>query len=209
MDKKISLLALAAVVVALGAASALGAFSRGGAQAAATAPSSVNKVGVKVHGHWTLQVRTPAGRVVRTYRFHNDLFLPFAAGELTTNLIGSGTNGPWQVLLTGSPQACLNGNSCGISEPGAEPAGFQGHNTYNLTKTTISGGFRLRGSVVADQAGSIGNVHTYLSHCQKTVAPADCHGDNGWSRITQRVLPALVPVEAGQQVLATVDITFS
>lgn len=214
MVRKISLVALAAVVVALGAASALGAFSRGGGTptAAAKAPSKVDQVAVKLHGRWTLQVRTPAGRVVRTYRFHNDLFNPFGAGELTSSLTGSVTNGPWQVLLAGSPQACSTSglpSSCGIAEPGAEPAGFQGDTTYNLTKTTISGGFRLRGTVVADQAGSIGTVQTYLSHCVKTVAAADCHGDNGWSRVTQRVLPSLVSVEAGQQILATVDITFS
>ena len=52
-------------------------------------------------------------------------------------------------------------------------------------------------------------MHTYLSHCQSSVSAAACHGDSGWGRITQRVLPSIINVQGGQQVLATVDITFS
>jgi hypothetical protein len=208
--KKVSLAACLAVIIAVALAVAFGAFGGNGRAVAAKA-GTPSVAGVTLHGRWTLQVRARTGQVLRTYRFHNDLFTPFAQGELTTNLTGLGATGPWQVLLAGSPNACgaSGGNSCGISEVGAEPAGFQGDNTYNLTKSNISGGFRLHGSVIVDVAGSITNVQTYLSHCASSVAPADCHGDNGWSRVTQRVLPSAISVGPGQQVLATVDITFS
>jgi hypothetical protein len=210
--KKVSLAAILAVVIAILLAAAFGAFGGKGHAVAAKAGTPF-ATGVTVHGHWTLQVRSSSGRVLRTYRFHNDLSTPFAQGELARNLIGSSAAGPWQVLLQGSPSPCtissFTGQSCGIAEVGAEPAGFQGDNTYNLTKSIITGGFRLQGSVIVDAAGTITTVHTYLSHCVSSVAPADCHGDNGWSRVTQRVLPSAISVGPGQQVLATVDITFS
>jgi hypothetical protein len=163
---------------------------------------------VNVHGDWTIEVRQADGGLVGTYAFHNDLFTPFAQGELTSNLTGAVTNGPWQVLLTGSPNPC-NGNSCGMTEPNSGPAGFQGQNVETLTKTTISGGFRLRGSLTVSSDGTITTVHTYLSHCANSVAPNACHGDSGWARITQRVLPSAISILSGQQVLVTVDITFS
>src|SRR5438046_2593891 len=197
MKIKLSVTAFAVVVAAVVVAAAFGAFTHAGSRAAAkAAPANPNKVGVKVHGHWTLQVRSPSGRVVRTYRFHNDLASPFAQGQLTQNLTAGVTTGPWQVLLQGSPSPCqistFTGQSCGIAEVGAEPAGFQGDNTFNLTKSNITNGFRLRGSVVVDNDGTITTVHTYLSHCVSSVAAADCHGDSGWGRITQRVLPTIV-----------------
>ena len=209
--KKVSLAAILAAVIAVLLAAAFGVFG-GQSHAVAAKAGAPAANGVTIHGRWTLQVRASSGRVLRTYRFHNDLFTPFGQSELTSSLIGVATNGPWQVLLAGSPQACNSGfgvTSCGIAEAGAEPAGFQGDTTYNLTKSSISGGFRLQGSVIVDATGTITTVQTYLSHCAKTVAAADCHGDNGWSRVTQRVLPSAISVATGQQVLATVDITFS
>jgi hypothetical protein len=209
--KRVSLAAILAVVIAILLAAAFGRFG-GTSHAVAAKAGAPAANGVTIHGQWTLQVRASSGRVLRTYRFHNDLFNPFGAGELTNHLKGSFSNGPWQVLLAGSPQPCAvsgGATSCGISEVGAEPAGFQGDNTYNLTKSSIANGFRLQGSVIVDAAGTITSVQTYLSHCVSSTAPADCHGENGWSRVTQRVLGSSVSVSAGQQVLATVDITFS
>src|SRR5205085_384217 len=134
MKKKLSLAALAGAAVA---AAALGAFAlahHGSRAVAKAAPADPNAVGVEVHGRWTLQVRSPAGRVVRTYRFHNDLYPGFGSARIANALLGP-----------------------------------------------------------------------------PSVAPSDCDEttQNGYSVFTSRILPSIVAVLAGQQVLVTVDLTFS
>ena len=86
-----------------------------------------------------------------------------------------------------------------------------GHTFDNLVTSTIAGGLRLRGNAVADNDGQISNVWTYLLHCPPSVAPSDCDEttQNGYSVFTSRILPSIVAVLAGQQVLVTVDLTFS
>jgi hypothetical protein len=215
MKIKVSAAMLVLACAAIVAAAALGAFSRGGTATAAKAAGNANPnaVGVKVHGRWTLQVRTPAGRVVRTYRFHNDLYPGFGAGRLTQMLLGSATPGSWQIYLFGPPSSlpCTafgSASGCSIVMPGW---GGVGATFDNLTQTSISGGLRLRGNAIADRDGTIGNVWTYLAGCSPNVAPDDCSpaNTNSTTVVTQRTLPTPVSVLAGQQVLVTVDLTFS
>jgi hypothetical protein len=166
-----------------------------------------------VHGHWTLQVRQPNGRVVRTYRFHNDLYPSFGAGRISQILLGNVTPGSWQIYLFGPPggMPCEQFGSptgCSIVKSGWSGVG---HTFDNLAQSAITNGLRLRGSAIADRDGTIGNVWTYVSGCSATVAPNDCTPalSSSTTVVTQRVLATAVGVLAGQQVLVTVDLTFS
>lgn len=213
MKTKLSVAALAVVVAALAAASAFGAFTHQGTATASKRPSATGKdpnaVGVQVHGHWTIQVRSKSGRVVRTVRFHNDL-TGIGAGQLRAVLAHQTTAGGWTIELFGTNQPCGGRNACDIAEPRVSPDSFNGSPSYNLTVSMITGGFELKGTAVPDNDTNLTQVWTILAQCPNTTAPSDCTGTPaGWGQVTTRILPAMIPVSAGQQVLAKVDLTFS
>jgi hypothetical protein len=203
-----------AAAAALAVAAAFGALAaRSTHSAAAAAQKNPNAVAIKVHGRWTLQVRQPSGRIVRTYRFHNDLYPAFGAGRISQMLLGSSTPGTWQIYLFGAPgsmpcSAFGSQTGCSIVKAGW---GGVGHAFDNLVQSSISGGLRLKGSAIADNDGQITNVWTYLSGCSASVAASDCDqsASSSTTVVTQRALATTVSVLAGQQVLVTVDLTFS
>jgi len=206
--------AVLAAALLVAAAVVLGAFAgRSTDRAASSSARDPNAVGIKVHGQWKLQVRQPNGRVVRTYRFHNDLYPAFGAGRIAQMLLGSSSPGSWQIYLFGPPASmpCEQFGSpsgCSIVKPGW---GGVGATFDNLVQSPISGGLRLRGTAIADRDGQISNVWTYLSGCSASVAPSACDASNTSSTtvVTSRTLPTAVNLGAGQQVLVTVDLTFS
>jgi hypothetical protein len=205
---------LAAALLVAAAVAAFGAFAGGSThRAAASAARNPNAVGVKVHGQWKLQVRQPNGHVMRTYRFHNDLYPSFGAGRISQMLLGNTTPGSWQIYLFGPPSSmpCSQFGSpsgCSIVKSGWSGVGKA---FDNLVQTPIADGLRLRGTAIADNTGQISNVWTYLAGCSASVAPGDCApgNTNSTTVVTQRVLPTAVNLTAGQQVLVTVDLTFS
>jgi hypothetical protein len=212
MKKKLSVAGLTVVVAALVAASAFGAFTHHGVAAAAKGASAAGKdpnaIGVQVHGQWTIQVRSKSGRVVRTAHFHNDL-TAVGASQIARVLDHTTSLGGWTVELFGTNQPCGGRNACDIAEPNIAPASFNGSPSYNLTVTSISGGFELEGTAVPDHDTNLTQVWTILAQCPIATAHPDCTGANDWGQVTTRILPAMIPVTAGQQVLAKVDLTFS
>jgi hypothetical protein len=219
MGKKFSLAAVVVLFAGLvTSCSSLSSSAAHPAQAAARSAPNPNIVGVKVHGAWTLEVREKDGRLVRSLQFHNDLTTS-GMGALTSILSREFSPNYWVIELFGSPDACLRNavaSACDIAEPQGD--GVNGHATKNLVVTKLPGtqqstfsGIRLKGSAVADQNGSITTVWTDLVYCATTVAVANCNATTqaGFSQVTSRTLPSVVNVLAGQQVLATVDLTFS
>jgi hypothetical protein len=217
MGKTLSFAAVVVLSAGLVAGCGSASSSVGQTAKAARPASNPNAVGVKVHGAWTLEVRDADGRVVRNLQFHNDLTTTGISG-LSTLLSQTYTPGYWVIELFGSPNACLRSgvaSACDIVEPRGD--GVNGHATKNLVVTKIPNGsfnfsgIRLKGSAVADQDGSITTVWTMLTGCATTVAVSGCDAPthNYLSQITSRTLPSVVNVQAGQQVLTTVDLTFS
>jgi hypothetical protein len=219
MMRKSWLAAAIVLVSAVIVASALGDFSRDAARSAAKATSNPKAVGIKVHGQWTLQVRTPAGRVVRTERFHNELL--GGSSMLSRFLDRSESVGRWQIVLQGSDQPCI---STQFSQPAVclstEPDAYSpdiGHAFKNLAISRLGPtggetGIRLAGTVIADRDGTISQVYTEQLPCAGTVAPSNCQTVDTviYGRaFTYRTLASSVDVLAGQQVLATVDLTFT
>ena len=165
-----------------------------------------------MHGDWTIDVFEPDGRLVQHHEFKNALL---ASGWIQLRLVLSRTvaQGEWGIDLHGStsPQdPCLSGGSpsiCGIVE---STSGLSGSSVFkNLSISLITGGIRLSGTATAAKDGDIGRVETFAGNCAPSVAPASCVGLTGSNVVTSTTLGAPVAVTTGQQIVATVNITFS
>ena len=209
------------VVTALAAATALGAFTHGG-EGTATGSGASN---VKVHGQWTIVVRTKSGRIVSRHNFHNDFITGDENGDqaFATILSGEATAGDWLVSLKGSScdvYACIL--AAADQTKGQLETGFPGHIIAN-DLTVGAGGpdatdIVLSGSGPAPLDGSISEVGTFLEACPNGFpAGKDCWLNNPsspptgyhFNAITDRVLPSPISVLAGQSVQVTVTISFS
>ena len=187
-----------AAVVSLAAAAALGAFASGGSASAARAGAD----GVKVHGQWTVVIRSKSGKVVRRYHFHND-FQPIGVsggdGAFSAILAGSNVAGDWDVSLNGSACPASNGNFCQLFEADATPSFFSATaDTKNLTVTVPTAApdaykIVLSGSVPAANDGTITRVSRGLQRCSSSSTVGhDC--GIGYNAITDRTLSPAITV---------------
>jgi len=194
--------------------------------------------GIKVHGHWTIEVKNPDGAVVTHREFENSLAPNGAGAYLLSGVLGrTFTVGAYSIELTAIP----SGNNVGLT-PGAgamffdEPGSPSITNgvaeqqcvtnpatsacSVNLTATpnTRAGTFTLAGSAVVPSSfgANVVFVGTFNETCLPTVTPQACPQiGGGGSYLTQRILdgqngdPQPVPVSAGQTVAVTVVISFS
>ena len=55
--------------------------------------------GIKVHGHWTIEVKNPDGKLVTHREFENSLVYNGGALLLPALLSGTAVSGPWQITL--------------------------------------------------------------------------------------------------------------
>ena len=201
------------MLVAAAVAAAFGAFSSSTSSASG---SPAKTEGIKVHGAWTIAVRSH-GRTVAMRRFENSLTAQGGV-VLAKLLAGIYSAGPWFVSLSGGPQPCAiggSGTACEIwtQNPPAQPNRF----TTLVVTLPTPGVIHLQGTATAGQDGSIDQVSTQLLPCQGPVdqrtntAPANC--DYGLSffpgSFTSHAVSPGIPVTSGQQVLVKVDISFS
>jgi hypothetical protein len=140
---------------------------------------SINQ-GVKLHGHWVIDVRNPDGTLVEHRDFENSLE-PSAQGLLIGLLSGYLVPGDYMIVmgpLTGNGACVATYQFCGLVRSlSTEPAlGYCGvyycatglNYTYNLgTLGAGTGPFSmvLAGSITANQTGTIGSVFTVISTC--------------------------------------------
>ncbi len=187
-----------------------------GATPAAEVPEGISD-GVKVHGHWKIEIYDPDGTLASVTEFENALTTD---GNLTATLLlhGEAAHGAWAVYLSPQtgPGPCDDGGTsaaCRLGETGVvylDPL----HST-NLQWVGLgsSGGFRLEGSVTADYGSSIGEVETLTKSCSGSISPTACRSlvpSLGNIRgFTFAELPSSVPVLAGQIIQVTVTISFS
>lgn len=167
--------------------------------------------GIKVHGHWTIEVRNPDGALVAHHEFENSYqggnFLPLV-------LARSQSVGPWAIILTAnSTSVCAGGVSpgCFMVEPAYPGARSQFPNT-SLTLSSSGTAAVLMGSTTAASSGSIVSVATSNVLCAPTTAPASpCSGGGGSiiGNVTGTNLATPIAVSAGQIIQVTVAISFS
>lgn len=131
--------------------------------------------GIKVHGHWTIEVRNADGTIAARHEFENSLS-PVGGGVLSALLARKNAVGLWRVTLSSTttagvcsapPAAPLAGSSaCNIDEPNFELNAVPDPNeSPNLTVSTSGGALTLSGSLVAPQTGVFNIVATQLEIC--------------------------------------------
>jgi hypothetical protein len=155
--------------------------------------------GVKVHGHWTIEVINPDGSPAEKREFENAYY---AAGTSLPNILGRQYSvGGWEVELAGTVNAHIGESGFAIEGP-----------TYfnTLTVEVIAGQLRLHGTAIAEHDGNILAVSTHLNELNPSIAPAPLY-KMGTPVIlfTGTDLSTPLPLITGQQVLVTVVISFS
>jgi hypothetical protein len=165
-------------------------------------PAKPSGEGVKVHGHWVIDVRNPDGTLVQHREFENSL-QQTGAGFLVGLLSGYMTPGDYMIQLGAAigngPCAGADYQICGlVHNINTSPAinycyslyctGSSLSYTYNFG-TAFAGPFStvLSGSITANQTGNIGTVETVQALCSnlgasttvnpgtsETTSPATC-----------------------------------
>jgi hypothetical protein len=160
--------------------------------------------GIKVHGHWIIEVRNPDGKVVTHREFENSLSFEFGGVLLTAVLGRQNSVGAWAIamdapLAPASPSLCTNTNqaanlalTAGSGVGGCTLAESNGQ--YILPCTDANGCFpnllsptvalnssqvavlTLTGQMTAEQAGTIGQVATLLTTCAPSSPPGGLAG---------------------------------
>ena len=188
------------------------------AQAPETVPAggaSGSSEGLRVHGHWTIEVKNPDGTLVERRDFENALSIGGGDVHLVNVLARTRTAGTWTITAVGNTsQICEEPagtpNVCWIMES-TDPTPSVG-NVFKTLTTTVSGGtLVLNGTVTAQRDGQITGVSTRDNHCSNSISPAACTGGNtaGSAGITSTLLATPVSVLTGQQVQVRVVISFS
>jgi hypothetical protein len=192
------------------------------AQGIRTEKQSVNgsHEGIKVHGHWTIEVRNPDGTLV-THREFENAYSP-TSSFLSNVLARNNSVGLWEISLSGSPQPCFiissgpQPTACTIEETiinaSYAPPYFPG-----LTLSANAGTLVLSGNATVQVTGSINQVSTVVNPCPNSTPPSSpCTGGSSiaLATFTMATLTAgsstpPVPVSAGQTVQVTVVISFS
>ncbi|MGA8222073.1 MAG: hypothetical protein WB780_10510 [Candidatus Acidiferrales bacterium] len=167
--------------------------------------------GIKVHGHWTIDVHNPDGSLVSHREFENSL--QQGALALAGILGHQSTVGFWDVLLYASPN-CGNASDvgCTIVETSSGLSGETDRFTGLVVSLTNSGAsLTLTGSFQAPVAMQITAVQTVLNVCPPTTTSTACSqmvGTQGYS-FTFANLATPVAVQNGQTIAVTVAISFS
>lgn len=167
---------------------------------------------IKVHGHWTIEIREPDGSVASRHEFHNW----FEGDELLAQILTrQGTVGLWQIFLYTYDAAYdpWPGGGAHIVESsvdcGALPYAF----CFNTLSVSTSGTgqnteINFHGTAVAERDGWIETVGTWLGVCEPSVPPDSCV-DQFEGTMTESYLIPEPEVLADQVIVVDVAIGFS
>jgi len=168
--------------------------------------------GIKVHGHWTIEVRNPDGSLV-TRRVFENAYTP--TNFLASLLARQASVGFWSVGLNGTntvPAPCLSAGqpgACSIYEAGASAAGLAPSSNIftTLTVNANANTVVLAGTATVGQTGAINLVYTTPTTCPNSTPPSTpCLGQAQGFTLTG-IAP--ISVSLGQLVSVTVVISFS
>jgi hypothetical protein len=195
--------------------------------------------GIKVHGHWVIDVRNPDGALVQHHEFENSL-QSIGQGFLVGLQSGYMTPGDYMIVLVGtgatnSPCAATNAY-CGIAHSLSTYPALNYCTTMYCTGSSLSYAYNfgaafagpysmvLSGSIAANQTGVIGAVSTAMALCSnvglaavpstiETSSPATCATQTTpepyFGPLTGTTLTTPVPITSGQIIQVTVTISFS
>ena len=166
--------------------------------------------GIKVHGDWEVTVSDPATGEEMVYAFENAL-VPTKGNALLTILMqgegivkkDDGTN-KWSLRFTGGPANELNGYESRI----ADTSLYQVTNPHGHFGSV--GAFQLNKSfIVPEDWVQLKTVHAMLAYVPGLIPSLNSNGDqatNGY--VTEKEFDVPIPVQPGQEVSATVRISF-
>ena len=179
--------------------------------------------GIKVHGHWIIDVRNPDGKLVKHLEFENAL-MPGGGNALARFLGRAQTVGAWEIELSnfpasGSPFGTgsgLSGSGWIVESTSSRSESISPYGTVSKTLSITSPAFSINtagslvlgGNVAAVLTGSFSSVATWNRFCSQTTSPADCVGNTNIALFTATPI-APVNLSAGQIVQVTVTISFS
>jgi hypothetical protein len=177
--------------------------------------------GIKVHGHWTIEVRDPDGKVATHREFENKLSPTLGSGGAV--LISELMLGQISASPSGFEIALLNSNNSFhwellpaylVASPPIPDTGV-----INVTPSTsgnppvATGAFTLSGSVVNASQGTLSAVATEFFSCPSTVSPSSC-SPNPYDpsaknfEFTSTTLNPTQQIQQGQTIAVTVVISF-
>ena len=172
-------------------------------------PSGGTQEGIKVHGHWTIEVRNPDGRLVSRHEFENSLFA--TGDQLLAGLLGRRivSVAQWRVKLQGTNLGDITGpcrqsgqpRACIITEGTQAGSPFFGGLSVNVPPAA-PGTFELAGQASADAPDSIASVATDATVC----LDQSCTSTQALF-FTKHVLAAPIQLTTGQ--IAQVKVVFS
>jgi hypothetical protein len=166
--------------------------------------------GIKVHGHWTIEVREPDGTLVSRTELQNAL-RPEGATALSQFLARTSFPGFWRIGLgppAGQSQPCGSGAPCFIIEPN-DPLPASSSVFKNLTVAVPAAGQNnggklvLSGNATAQANTSIGIVDSETFSCPSSTP---CNTASVGFTFTLSSLSSPVAVTTGQVVSVTVVI---
>lgn len=170
--------------------------------------------GVKVHGHWTIDVLEPDGTLVSRREFENSLM---SGGK--ARIIALLTKGflpdYWGIKIFGNERPCLSGVTpaqCEIQEP-QSPLSNISYISRNLVVSAedpFSGVMTLSGTVTAQRDGDINLVRTTHTgiFCSPGEFPDNCNGAFSVQDVTEKFFNPPIDVAEGQIMSVTVEIRF-
>jgi hypothetical protein len=163
---------------------------------------------IKVHGHWTIDVRNVDGTLASHNEFENELTPGTAGGSLTLARLLTRSDNVlfWRIGLSGGQTGpCGTLFSCDIMEPG-DPIPASDHGFKNLEVSAVSGPqggppnmVQLAGHFTASFASDINRVASEIVLTPSLVV----------SPFSLRVLAQAIQVAAGQEVYVKVVLSFS
>jgi hypothetical protein len=173
--------------------------------------------GIKVHGHWTIEVRNPDGTLAERREFENYLYPPAGGQALASFLSRQASVGGWCIEMWASnsnESAFKPNNVCIIAEP-AFPYNSQSY-FKNLTVSSrhdvsdIEDAYKLvlSGTATALSDGKINWVSTAATLLSASIPPSGAYSSTLYP-FTQQDLVSAVNLSTGQQITVTVVISFS
>jgi hypothetical protein len=141
--------------------------------------------GIKIHGHWVIDVRNPKGEFVEHREFENSY-----VGHLPAILAGQVSVGGWEIALVG------------------------GTSTYFFVVPVTGVGevspLSIGGSWTATSSDTVSLVRSQIDFCDASVSPAACSSlRSSGESFSVATLPVPVPFVQGQVVQVSVTFTFS
>ncbi len=209
--------ALSSAVLAL----ALGVTPHAYAQTQRASAGNGPQEGIKVHGHWVVEVSNPDGTLADRREFENAL----AGGDqnLASMLARVSVPGRWELFVTSVPgdvSPCQGGtgtpftNWCRLIESAASNPTNGTAESRDLVVTFNGDRVSITGTITALVDSVVGRVATSFGNCSASTTVANCNSAGSAVLFSDASLgfpgkPPKVPVVAGQIIKLTVTFTFS